>query len=364
MPFYRSTLQTSGGGGGGSESPYINVSSSSASLPAIDGLQFNSGYFMNHPEDVENITGIKIGNRVTNISGLLSWQPNFNAPVDLSEAILINDMTSCLQGLTNYNSSLIFPNYLTFETALYESYCYFNCGFVLSDDSIFNQPLTIKIHDRCPDDEHYTSVTLERFLNNCSNFNSKVVFDFNRTNKGIDPALATIQYTVEGMFYNCQNFNQPLIFPSGLTGLDYLFGNCISFNQPVIFDLYGSESGYYCNFSNMFKLLNNMSSDIIFYNSVYLNSDGRDVFNSFINNQRQSEINIYIQNSSGILDNNIAGVGQITWATSPSPTNASCNVYTNATLGITISEDIDYGLSQFNDYYYDFYGEYPVIPVV
>ncbi len=361
MPFYRSTLQTSGGGGGSSESPYINFVTSGELPPLYSYITVDGEYLENHPETVEAMSEIVVGNRIKEVSfaSYSGWY-NLNCPINLYNASQLNSFR--IQQCSDFNSVITFPNMLACEE--YE----ISFGGLLYSCDNYNSPLTIRIHDANTDPDHTIFVNLTYAFCNCNNFNSRVLFDFNRPYKNINSEDAqeyTIQYNITNMFEGSVNFNQPMIFPSGIYDMSTVFQNCYNFNQPVLIDLYGIDNqnpGWSCR--RLFKNSQNMCSDIIFYNSTYM-VDCDHVFDNLVNNSRNSSINIYIQNSTKFLNNYLVpGVNQINWTTSPSPTNASCNVYTNATLGITISEDIDYGLSQFNNYYYNFYGEYPVIPVV
>lgn len=353
MPFYRSNFGSSSGGGGGggsTDSPYLSFTSTDNSYPILYNATFNS--YANYDPSV--ITNIKIGNRVQELYFCFGDWRNLNAPVDLRNATMLINMDHLLYNCENFNSTFYFPDYFSQPMGEDESLYYSCCG-VFGSCFKFNQPVALRMHDHVNTD-HYTFSKYEEIFYNCSNFNSKVTFDFEKLNTNAENIYnSIISYSCQKMFDNCTNFNQPMVFPAGICSSSYIFNNCRNFNQPVVFDLYCSDGVY---FENLFNTAFNMHSSIILLNVE--DSSYSSMFKNFVNSAYENTI--YIKNSAGILNNNVVG-RQLTWTTSTAPNNASCNVYYNSDFNITISEDVDDGLNQFNNYYYNFYGEYPVIPI-
>ena len=370
MPFYRSNFGSSGGGGGGggsTDSSHIIVTTT-GNTPYMERVTLNA--YATPTEDMNAITKIEIGNKVLSANYLASGgnANGFNAAIDLTNATALNDIGYAFADCINFNSPVAFPErFDCVESVISYGSLLADYSYMFSNCEKYDQPTTIRLHDYASDNEYSSSVALYSLFGNCFNFNSRVIFDFNKVHRNVngeqDAYLHSVGYQCSSMFYNCKNFNQPLVFPPLISGVsNYMFVNCNNFNQPIVFDLYGVDSYTSVNFYCLFNKLPNMSSDIILLNSN--REYNKFCFTHMFNSSRNHMTNIYIENITNIINdqiitggpNNISG-----YTVSASPYNSACNVYTNTAFNITISEDVEYGLSEFNNYYYNLYGEYPVI---
>ena len=369
MPFYRSNFSSSSGGGGGgsSDSSHISITTN-GNAPYIAQISINT--YVTPPEDVTAISKIEIGNKIMSADYLAVGGYNsayFNAVVDLTNATSLNSLAYAFENCINFNSVVRFPSrFDCVETVNSYGALDMNYSNMFANCENYNLPTTIRVHDYATDNEYSASVSLGGFFANCFSFNSRVIFDFNKINRNVNDVeyayLHSVGYYCYDLFYNCRSFNQPLIFPPLMSGFsNHVFNNCNNFNQPIVFDLYGFDP-YSINFAYVFNKLPNMSSDIILLNSDH--AYNKYCFTHMFNSSRNHMTNIYIENITNIINdqiitggpNNISG-----YTVSTSPYNGACNVYTNTTFNITISEDVQHGLNEFNNYYYNFYGEYPVI---
>lgn len=374
MPFYRSVLESAGGGGGGgggdTKSPYVNLTTD-GEYPYVENFQYNLS--MSFDEDIEAISKVEIGNKIISVGNLFSgnyYYPytsltKFNAPVDLKNARALQNMSYMVNGCENFNSTVIFPERIDDPQGDIDAY--FGCCQTFYGCTNYNQPTAIRFHDYSSNKDNYSQINMSYMFYNCRNLNSQVLFDFYKANKNIEyeyDSYFSIHYDCNNIFNNCESFNQPLIFPPLMSNFwNYSFSNCNSFNQPIVFDLFGCDT-YGVNFYGVFGWLPNMASDIIFLNSNQ--NFNKYYFELLLNTSRTKMTNIYIENvfSTNILNDRVvmSGPNNIdNYTVSSSPYNAECNVYTNTTYKITISEDVQHGLNEFNNYYYNFYGEYPVI---
>ena len=353
MPFYRSVLENSsgGGGGGGEQSPYVTISTT-GDMPIMD--EFNFAYYNSYSEyDVNvfaSINNVTIGNAVNGIYYMFGYKNSFNANIDCFNATNLTNMSSLCEDAYEFNSNIIFPNNI--NVVLDDEYSIsFSCSGMLSRCYNFDKPINFRIHDICTNNETPSYADFSGVFSNCNKFNSQVVFDLQKYQRNSENyELDAIQYQCRLMFENCFMFNQPVRFPAGLQDIEMAFQNCFNFNQPVVFDLYGM--GYYTYFTNLFKDLPNMCSDIVFFNSNHLIAQ-TNMFGSLVNNSRSNTINIYIDNVAGIKSNNLTGQGSITWTESSSPYGYT--TYSNSAYKIQIIDNEQYGLDKFNNYYNNFY---------
>lgn len=354
MPFYRSVLEGSGGGGGGGggTSPYVTISTT-GEMPIVDA--FNFAYYNSYSEHDVNVFGsinkITFGNAINSAYYMFAGRNSFNADIDCSNATNLLNMQSLCEDVDEFNSNIIFPNNINAQLESEYSSVSFSCGSILSRCYNYDKPINFKVHDICTGNELASYADFSYALSNCNKFNSRVVFDLKKYQRNSSNSeLDVIQYQCRETFDNCSMFNQPVIFPAGLQDISGVFNNCFNFNQPVVFDLYGM--GYYVYFTNLFRNLPNMCSDIIFLNSENLIAQ-TNMFGNFVNNSRSNTINIYIDNVSGIKSNNITGQGSITWTETASPFGYT--TYSNSAYKISIIDNAQYGLDKFNNYYNNFY---------
>jgi len=351
MPFYRSVL-AGGGSGGGGNSPYVTFESRGA-LPTITLARFSSN-------NDEEITKLTLGNQVFNASSFCqeaSWQSiyhdNFNASIDLNNAERLAEAACFLESCPDFNSPVTFPN---FSYGNYYSWgegnsSSMNYSYFFNNCQNYNQPTTLRFHEVSSTDNEGAYLSMECFFADCYSFNSRVIFDFDKANKSTtNSEEAMIQYSCGAMFAGCNHFNQPLIFPAGITNTMSMFYNCENFNQPVVFDL--NLGAYYISFSELFRTAPNMCADIIFLNSNNMKYQDH-MFDYLVNNTRSNTINIFIDNVTGIKNNNLTGQGTITWTEYASPYGYT--TYANSAYKIQIIDNAQYGLDKFNNYYNNFY---------
>ena len=351
MPFYRSVLESAGGGGGGGSDIWGDayVSFNIEENPPLMNLSNNYIFTSLNNNSVQ--LEVKIGNCVGSVAGLFRNLSQFNCDVNLKKASHVNDFTSMLYGAYNFNSNVIFPE-LTIapNRTAYSDMVNINCGYLFSNCVNYNQPTNISLHVRPQPNSTIWCYGGYMFMN-CYNFNSRITFD---TLKYINNIQDNTEYALhvyaESMFMNCYNFNQPLIVPPSFS-LYSGFWNCRNFNQPVVFDIRDADGG---EFERIFEGARNMYADIIFLNSN-IEMEYPPSFNGLISNMNRTEpTHIYIENIGLIKDNCnvVSNVASITWA-------ETTNGYFNSTYNVYLLNNVDDALNNFNNYYYNFYGEYP-----
>jgi len=358
MPFYRSTLQdTSGGGGGGGDvwgSIYVKYESIddyfTQNPPQISLGNNRIFASLNNIENASALTEIKFGNGVNAISSVFYGYSYFNCPINLFNTFSLTYAISCVGNCFNYNSQIEFPNFIQCPPhTQYSSYVNIAYNWIFANCNNYNQPTTIRIHARPGDDSSDLYGYFDDVFYNCKNLNSKIIFDifkYNYNNEISDTEI--LNHSLSDFFCGCSNFNQPMIFYPGAS-LYRTFSGCHNYNQPVVCDFRNSY------FERMFDGANNMSSDIIFLHSndeqLYYPT-----FNGMISNMsRGNSINIYIYNMTNIKqDNIVANVSVVpTWT-------AVTNGFYNSTYNIYLLNNVEDALNNFNNYYHNFYGEYPI----
>lgn len=385
MPFYRSVLQDTGGGGGGgggsTENSYIKFVGPDNVFDSYPPLMFMSNsifrlYSSNYNNMVNNINEIAIGNRVVDLGSMWfsSYGPQFNGIMNLQNATSLQFAGSVLNGCKNFNSQIIFPEtssmYIdSFPGEVQNNYQVSYFGF-LNGCSNYNLVTTLKMHEISTNENTVAFVAFPNFFSGCSNFNSRVLFDLDKLHKDESGlAFSKVLCNCDMMFANCNNFNQPIVFPSGLYSASYTFSNCNNFNQPVVFDCgagsykeEGIGSNGFMNYrlDGVFYRTTNMRSDIIFKNFV-VDENTNYYFWNFIrvnNYLNTNSLNIYVDNIEYFTNQpNMfamdAYTQQPTWdTTSNGVFNSQYNVY--------ILNNIGDALNNFNNYYFDLYGEYPI----
>lgn len=360
MPFYRSVLESAGGGGGGGSDiwgdAYVSFSGNDSYIaenPPLMTLSNNFIFKSLNFNDVNNqFAEVKIGNRVDSVAGLFRNVTYFNCNINLYNASNVNDFTSLVYGATRFNSNIIFPN-LTMapDRSQFSDIVNLNYGYMFSNCFNYNQPINIVVH-ALPKPNTSLYCYFQSMFVNCYNFNSRINFDiYQYSNNAQDDNKYTLQVYASEMFWNCNNFNQPLIIPPGLT-LYTAFWNCVKFNQPVVFDVRDSSTG---TFDRIFDGARCMYADIIFLNSN-IEFEYEPTFNGLISNvNRTTPTHIYIDNVDLIKNNSnvVSNVSTVTWTT-------TTNGYYNATYNVYLLNNVNDALNNFNNYYYNLYGEYPV----
>lgn len=359
MPFYRSNFESAGGGGGGGSDvwgdAYVSFASDNNSImenPPLMSLANNYIFGSLNSEDATaQLSEIKIGNRVNSVAGLFRNLSYFNCNINLYNAFNVNDFTSMTFGATRFNSNVIFPRLTIAPNRTSGSdIVNLNFGYMFANCFNYNQPINITIHAK-PQPNCYLWSTCSGMFLNCYNFNSRINFDiYQYSNNMQDDTKYSLPVYASEMFWNCYNFNQPLIIPPGFS-LYSAFWNCRNFNQPVVFDVRDSSGS---EFERVFEGAKNMYADIIFLNSN-IEMEYYPSFNGLISNMNRTiPTHIYIENIGLIKDNCnvISNVSSIIW-------EEVANGYYNSIYNVYLLNNVGDALNNFNNYYYNFYGEYP-----
>ena len=362
MPFFRSSVATSGGGGSYNKEYIAFIGSDTKFAPNYQPLMnmgqgWHSFSFNNFNAKMNEITEIKIGKRVLSLSNSF-WNTNINAVFNMYNATFLFSTYYTLAQCNNFNSPVIFPNntsltYTRFPggTQFFQNYPSFS--YMFSNCRNYNQPTTVRFHEISTPDNKMITINMSGMFSGCNNFNSRLVFDFDRLYKNTtNLSLARVLYSCSSLFFfmagSYSNFNQPMVFKGGLQNADRVFCNCPYFNQPVVFDV-GFASGT-PNLSSAFNCLN-MKSDIIILNGNH----AMNVNNFLRSGRNNASINIYTENISKFqsASNLFNNRSSLTW------TSVTNGVY-NEMYNVYLLNNVSDGLNAFNEYYYNFYGEYPI----
>ena len=385
MPFYRCAPPSSGGGGGGgdltdsaniiyydeNDNPHTAYLTQ-AYLPSPSlNLPWDSDFSNLIKDNGANIYNVYIGNKILSATSALgTYLQNIKGTITIGEG--------CCALAGAFNNSLDFNSPVKIlwngNTCYYSNFNNLNLAFAFQGAKNFNSPVYIENGNDYP---AYIRINMISMYNGCINFNQpvtipsradKLLYIFNRCS--ILNSRITIKrnkysitpYDIIVGFTNCWEFNQPMVFPKGLNNnLQSTLAMCNNFNQPVAvcFSDY-TNSGESVNkivLTGMFSYSNNMYSDIILFGNNLSSLNFTTVTGFIRKNAHTKRINIYlnsIDSSSKLLTTSTASIlgVAVTWA-------QTTNGYYNETYNVYILNNVQDALNNFNNYYYNFYGEYP-----
>ena len=392
MPFYRCVPPSSGGGGGGGgnleEGSSILLYDSNNVAHAIPfdpyftsdmfASSINAAFFRDDLLDLvnngcENATKLYFGDLLVAISNnytaLSRVCNNFNGPIifgnsfqsgysmfsgsSFNNQIEIHykgyrvNSTTNLYDICNMQSAFLNATYFNSTITFTEENnpnVKFSLNQMFTNCYAFNQPFNIPMGCNI----------MSYLFRNCYNFNSRVLIKRDKQNLSV--------YNAHYIFQS-SGFNQPIAIPKGanLTGSPGYFYNCKNFNQPVAIccsDFQSFTGTTKIQLIYMFRDCSAMASNIILFGNNFDASSN--VANSYLmlnGKDNAKRVNIYCPNpviNTGIVSNgkdSVVGTG-IAWT-------ATTNGFYNAAYNIYILNNWQDALNDFNNYYYNFYGEYP-----
>ena len=391
MPFYRCMPPAGSGGGGGGDAGRINAEEQYIKIDCDIDEFYNYPPLLNLPSPAfnfltsipygtgnnidgfgricaANVRKVTIGPRVTGIAEMF-W--NVQVPtdftVDCSNAYSCGAFTRLFNN-SSFNGNFIFPDktYMRISYPLWPNnivgtgygpgmyHTNVIYDFLFTKQSTFNRPVTIKCHEYSQNSTTVAQLSCQSMFNNAAIFNQQVKFDLYKHYKNETNALFNyILYNVQYMFNGAGRYNQPTVFPRGLRYYDGVFYSSASMNQPVVFYIDTYTTGP----TNAFR----MSGTINGQNIIFMTPSGMTTYNTgfkvnnFLRVSNAKRINIYANNLDPFRTGYImSGVSSaLTWAT-------TTNGYYNSAYNVYLYNNVTDALNWFNNYYYDFYGEYPV----
>jgi len=315
-------------------------------FPAVDcAYSFSNNATFNSP--------IKIGNAVEDIFGILQGCNMYNQPVNIPRSV------KWARGV--FTNALNFNAHIEFEPPANNDDEIYLLQFLVNTP--FNRPIALPDH----------AVVLSQALQGTAYLNAQVLFGKHSRN---------FYGVLNSKPSNVSVFNQPLILPKDSMAMSYLFNNTI-FNQPI---LVLSENTYLLrnvegnipiagnpakctrlDFSYMLPCYTSMGVKQ-FGSNIILASEH--IFDGY-NVENQSEVyvasmfgtakdgthrvNIYAHDLTPFLRTAVRQTvvnNAITWT-------ATTNGYYNATYNIYLYNNVQQAWDWFNNYWHDFYGEYP-----
>lgn len=331
MPFYRCVPPSSGGGGGGNDAGVISVNYngdiitpfiyniSGAGVDNASSNMFSRANF-NYP--------ITIGNKIASVDSLLTACTNFNSSITFDDNSVVKYLSAFLYSCHNFNQPINFPiNAGIFNVAQ----LFVNCH-------IFNQNLNIQFGAIGQAHNAYA------MLQGCENFNSRVNFRI----KNNSVVGCSYQMTFDG----CTSFNQPVIFKRAAS-MALALRNCTSFDQPIVVDCCTNNKFAVSSLNTFFGAKRSLDRKIII-NNHYVNY-------KFNRMNVGDNTTIYVSSFANFVSNSCYGlVTGSDLSNNASNWTAVTNGYKHKSYNVYIYQNVSDGLNWFNNYYYNFYGEYPV----
>lgn len=320
MPFYRCIPPTSGGGGGGSGScEHISVVDNGVTYEPM--LNFNTCviYMTKDYGYADFNSPITVGDKVLQINGLCRGCPNFNSPVNMINATNLSRIYDAFYHCDNFNQPVRFPDS---NLAVYSN--------VFLGATKYNQPTTFYINSLS------TSVgaSLYQSLSGCTEFNSKV--DFN-----LGANIKSVNYY--SLLHGATSFNQPLLFRKS-SRVTNVLNNATNMECPLLIEF--SNEAY-----ASYQIIENTKINTV----IILNYSNFSIVTSW--RPASSGITYYVDDVATFTSK--AQWLSIAIQNGVSFTQVTNGVY-NAAYNIYVLNNVNDGCNYFNNFYYNFYGEYPI----
>ena len=321
MPFYRCMNPT--GGSGGSESCehiVVNYDGSNYAMPLLSYNRLSDLTQNVHGNNSTFNCPTTIGSAMVKADNLFADCYNFNSPVDMSNATNLISANQMFYLCYNYNQPTVFPNnvrdyFSTFRACLN-----------------YNQPTELFVSNN----NTYPVNIIGTFMQ-CDELNSRI---------DITPIGNNIICVYDRIFYHADKFNQPMIFKNTGT-LNQIFEHASSMRCPIVIDFAkGTENavtGNNCAWDgcviNNIIILNYVNQTITWQGSAqqvtfYVNDPY-----TFVNRCRY----LYRQ-----------GAERYNYIPIENGLQADVSYY-----NIRVLNNVSDGLNYFNEFYYNYYGEYP-----
>ena len=321
-----------------------------------------SGVYNALDDDVDgyNVVNVQVaGGAIEVFSNGTSFMQQFNAPITINQIGTNRSILGMFAGLNMFNCPVYIPDNIWYANFAFNSCYNFNCPVtggnnLTSCNNMFAQ--CVQFNQSFDVGSAVQDVTMMFY--NCWRLTEPIIIKQGRSTVNAGWMFFNCQnynrYTnfanmlnlngCVNMFGNCRNYNcitpLPQTSHSYMYNCENMFINCIRYNQPIVIPNRVGSCG------NMFRLANNMRSDIIFSGERTATFT---IANMIPAQTDKDSINIYCSNLSLInRADRYSVVGQVvTW-------EAVTNGYYNATYNVYLLSNVEDALERYNAYYNDF----------